>query len=276
MGSSRLARAAASGFLMAAVAAGCVPTGAPSGPPPKPSVPGHWHLVFADDFNGHRLNTARWATCYDWNHLGCTNRGNDELEWYLPGQVSVADGKLTLTARRRTTRGSDGRSYPWTSGMVSTGRDHWNGRPRHVFTHGYFEAAMKIPPQAGMLPAVWLMPAARSTPPELDIAEGLGSTKIIDMTVHWRGPGGQERTAAGSYGPVNYPADYHVFALNWERDSLTWYVDGEIRFRVTDPAKVPRVPMELLFTLAVGYPKLPPPGVHSARMSVDWVRVWQH
>ncbi|MEU5208468.1 glycoside hydrolase family 16 protein [Streptomyces sp. NPDC020742] len=276
MGSCRLARAAASGFLVLAVATGCAAQDGRPTPPPRPSVPGHWRQVFADDFSGSRLNPARWTTCYDWNRGGCTNRGNDELEWYLPGQVSVADGRLTLTARRRATEGTDGRRYPWTSGMVSTGRDHWTARPRHVFTYGYFEAAMRIPPQSGMLPAFWLMPAARHTPPELDIAEALDSTQSIDMTVHWKGPDGSERTAAGSFGPVDFPAGYHVFALNWEPDALTWYIDGEIRFRVTDPAKIPHVPMELLFTLAVGYPTVPPSSVDQARMSVDWVRVWQH
>ncbi|WP_329393419.1 glycoside hydrolase family 16 protein [Streptomyces lydicus] len=276
MGSCRLARAAASGFLALAAATGCASGTRSPTPSPSPPVPGHWREVFADDFGGTRLNPARWTTCYDWNQGGCTNRGNNELEWYRPEQVSVGDGKLTLTARRRTTRGTDGRRYPWTSGMVSTGRNSWNARPRFVFTYGYFEAAVRIPPQAGMLPAFWLMPASRHTPPELDVAEGLGSTDRIEMTVHWKGPAGEERTAAGRFGPVDFPAGHHVFALNWERDALTWYVDGEVRFRVTDPAKIPHVPMELLFTLAVGYPTVPPPGVDHARMSVDWVRVWQH
>ncbi|MFD8546558.1 family 16 glycosylhydrolase [Streptomyces sp. NPDC059649] len=276
MGSSRVVRAAASVFL-ALAAAGCAhDRGSPAAPPTGPRGPGPWHRVFADDFRGDRLNPARWTTCYDWNQGGCTNRGNDELEWYRPGQVSVGDGRLTLTARRRTTRGTDGRVYPWTSGMVSTGRSSWNARPRAVFTYGYFEASVRIPRQGGMLPAFWLMPASRFTPPEIDIAEVLQTPRLIDMTVHWRGPDGDERATAGSFGPVDFPARHHVFALNWERDALTWYIDGEIRFRVTDPAKIPHVPMELLFTLAVGYPALPPPDVHTARMSVDWVRVWQH
>jgi hypothetical protein len=33
--------------------------------------------------------------------------------------------------------------------------------------------------------------------------------------------------------------------------------------------------MEVILNLAVGLPYTPPPGTDSARMLVDWVRVWQ-
>ncbi|WP_327319399.1 glycoside hydrolase family 16 protein [Streptomyces sp. NBC_01235] len=242
---------------------------------PEPPAPGHWKLVFHDEFDGSPLDTRRWATCYDWNRNGCTNSSNHEEQWYLPGQVSVRDGAVSLTAVRRVTRGSDGKTYPWTSGMISTGRDHWDARPRRTFTYGYFEAAIRIPPQAGMFPAFWMMPASRYTPPELDIMEFLGSTRQVSMFTHWRGRDGVPRKERETYGPVNFHARYHVFALLWTRDELTWYVDGVARARVTDPERIPHVPMEVLVDLAVGLPQSPPPSVKSAQMKVDWVRVWQ-
>ncbi|WP_406398284.1 glycoside hydrolase family 16 protein [Streptomyces sp. NBC_00879] len=243
---------------------------------PEPPAAGTWHLVFHDDFNGSKLDTERWVTCYDWNKGGCTNRGNNEAQWYLPGQVSVGGGALSLNAERRSTRGSDGRTYPWTSGMISTGRDHWDGRPRRTFTYGYFEAAIRIPPEGGMFPAFWMMPASRYTPPELDIMEFIGTTQRAFMYVHWRDREGAEQRARGTYGPVDFPAGYHVFGLLWEADELTWYVDGIKRFRVTEADRIPHVAMEVLVNLAVGVPGPPPPSVDSARMRVDWVRVWQH
>ncbi|MGC0336384.1 glycoside hydrolase family 16 protein [Streptomyces sp. SLBN-8D4] len=241
----------------------------------RPPAPGHWRLVFHDEFDGSSLDTRRWATCYDWNRNGCTNSSNHEEQWYLPGQVTVGNGALSLTAVRRATRGSDGKTYPWTSGMVSTGRDHWDGRPRRTFTYGYFESAVRIPSQGGMFPAFWMMPASRHTPPELDVMEFLGSTQEVLMSTHWRGGEGARRTERGTYGPQDFPAGYHVFALLWTRHELTWFVDGLARFRVTDPAGVPHVPMEVLLDLAVGLPHSPPPSVREARMKVDWVRVWQ-
>ncbi|MFF0278279.1 family 16 glycosylhydrolase [Streptomyces sp. NPDC004330] len=248
-------------------------TAPPSAVTPTPSGP--WRLVMSDDFDGDELDDRTWTTCYDWNKQGCTNSGNDELQWYLPEQVSVGDGELTLTAERRETRGSDDHTYPWTSGMISTGRDDWYAEPRRTFTYGYFEAAIRIPAEAGMFPAFWMMPASRFTPPELDIMEFLATTQEVSMYVHWREPDGDEERQSGTYGPVDFPARFHVFGLLWERDRLVWYVDDVERLRVTSPERIPHVPMEVLINLAVGVPKAPPDTVDSARMQVDWVRVWQ-
>ncbi len=246
------------------------------GDPSSPAAPGPWQLVLNDDFNGTHLDTAKWATCYDWNDGGCTNSGNKELEWYLPGQATVNDGALGLTAKRATTPGTDGHTYPWRSGMISTGRDSWSATPRHTFTHGYFAAAVRIPAADGLFPAFWLMPDTRTTPPELDIAEFISSTQEVQMTVHWADPGGGDQHQAETYGPQDFTTGYHVFALDWETGSLTWYVDGVQRYQVTDPGKIPNVPMELLLNLAVGYPDAPPESLSSATMQVDWIRVWQH
>ncbi|MER5866306.1 glycoside hydrolase family 16 protein [Kitasatospora sp. NPDC002040] len=250
----------------------------PTGPPSldAPAAPGDWRLVFQDEFDGARLDGARWATCYDWNDRGCTNRGNRELEWYLPGQVTQGQGVLALTADRRATTGSDGQRYPWASGMVSTGRDSWDATPRRTFTRGYFAAAIRVPPQAGMFPAFWLMPATRQTPPELDVVEFISDPHDAQLTVHWAGPDGSDRHEAVHVGPADYPGGFHVFALAWEQSSLTWYIDGVARHRETDPTRIPDQPMELLLNLAVGYPTAPPDGVDTARLEVDWVRVWQH
>ncbi|MER7772741.1 glycoside hydrolase family 16 protein [Kitasatospora sp. NPDC096140] len=251
-------------------------TSAPGRAPADPAAPGSWHLAFQDGFDGDRLNRSNWTTCYDWNQDGCTNAGNHELEWYRPQQVTVGGGDLTLTAKRSATEGSDGTTYPWTSGMVSTGRDSWNAQPRHTFTYGYFAAAVRIPPEAGMFPAFWLLPESRTTPPELDVAEFISTTQYVQMTVHYTGPNGEDKDQWERYGPQDFPAGYHVFAVDWESDSLTWYVDGVQRYQVTDPEKIPHTAMEVLLNLAVGYPSSPPQSVDTARMTVDWVRVWQH
>ncbi|WP_035850749.1 family 16 glycosylhydrolase [Kitasatospora azatica] len=244
--------------------------------PSAPAAPGPWHLVMQDDFLGSTLNSADWTTCYDWNDGGCTNSGNNELEWYLPGQVKLADGALNLTAQRENTKGTDGHQYSWRSGMVSTGRDSWNATPRHTFTHGYFAAAVRVPAAGGMFPAFWLMPDTRSVPPEIDAAEFIGTTQSVELTLHWPAPDGSDQIEQGSYGPQDFAAGYHVFAVDWESDAVTWYVDGVQRFKVTDPAKIPTGAMEVLLNLAVGFPSPPPESVNSATMQVDWVRIWQH
>ncbi|KOV35877.1 hypothetical protein ADK60_08085, partial [Streptomyces sp. XY431] len=250
-----------------------LPVGADQPPPTGP-----WHSVFRDDFNGSGLDHASWATCYDWNDGGCTNAGNQEDQWYLPSQVSVADGKLTLTAERRATTGSDGKTYPWTSGMVSTGRDQWDGTPRKTFTYGYFAAAIKTTGQAaGMFPAFWLLPAGtRGGLPELDIAEFINTDHYADLNLHAEAPDGTNIDAHYSHGPVDFSSGYHVFGLDWEPDAVTWYVDGVQVFQVTDRSVIPDVPMELILDLAVGYHQSPPADVDRTQVAVDWVAVWQH
>ncbi|MEU7072526.1 glycoside hydrolase family 16 protein [Streptomyces narbonensis] len=273
------ALALSSVLLLTAAACGGTTEGSGAGPAGAattgPTPPDDWRLVLDEDFDGTELDDRTWTTCYDWDKDGCTNSGNDELQWYLPEQVSVRDGELTLTAERRETRGSDDRTYPWTSGMISTGRDDWYGEPRRTFTYGYFEASIRIPAEAGMFPAFWLMPDSRFTPPEIDIMEFLDSTQEVSMYVHWRDEDGDEDRQRGTYGPVDFPAEFHVFGLLWEPHKLVWYVDGVEHLRVTDTHRIPDVPMEILINLAVGVPKAPPASVDSARMDVDWVRVWE-
>ena len=249
----------------------------PSGPgsPASVGLAGAWSRVFHDGFSGDQLDGASWVTCYDWNNGGCTNAGNHELEWYQPGQVSVADGTLSLTAQRQVTSASDGTAYPWTSGMISTGRETKSLPPRHTFTYGFFSAKIKVPAQLGMFPAFWLMPQTGSSPPELDVVEFNGNEQTALMTVHWAGPGGADKFSQSLYGPANFPAAFHEFAVNWQPDSITWYIDGVARRTVTDAAIIPKVPMEMLFTLAVGFPDAPPADVSRATMQIQDVQVWQ-
>ncbi|MFB7615022.1 family 16 glycosylhydrolase [Kitasatospora sp. NPDC056181] len=244
----------------------------------QPPGTGPWHQAFRDDFNGTSLDGSKWTTCYDWNVRGCSNTGNHEDEWYLPGQVSVADGALTLTAQRQPTQGSDGKTYPWTSGMVSTGRDNWDGTPRHTFTYGYFAAALRTTDQPlGMFPAFWLLSAnTRGGLPELDTVEFINTNQYADLNLHAEAPDGSNIDAHYAHGPQDYSLGYHVFGLDWEPDAVTWYVDGVQVFQVTDPAAIPTTPMELILNLAVGYQQSPPPTVDKTQVQVDWVAVWQH
>ncbi|MGW6912417.1 glycoside hydrolase family 16 protein [Kitasatospora sp. NPDC054939] len=246
-------------------------------PADNPPGPGPWREVFRDDFTAGDLDTADWATCYDWNRRGCTNAGNAEDQWYLPGQVAVRDGALVLTADRRTTPGSDGISYPWTAGMVTTGRDNWDATPRHTFTYGWFAAAIELPDRpTGFFPAFWLIPeATRGTPPEIDIAEFPNTDRYVHGNLHWPAADGTDRSIGQNYGPGGFGAGYHVYAVDWQPDRVTWYVDGQPWFTVTDPAKIPSVAMELVINLAVGYLQSPPAAVGEAQLKVDWVAVWQ-
>jgi len=120
-------------------------------------------LIFADEFDGSALDDSKWNPCYPWGDQGCTNSGNAEEEWYLPGEILVENGLLRLRARENAVSGSDGKSYPYTSGMVSS-------HDRFSTTYGYFEMRAKMPRGKGLWPAFWLLPDSREWPPEIDIS----------------------------------------------------------------------------------------------------------
>jgi beta-glucanase (GH16 family) len=238
----------------------------------EPPAPGPWHLVFTD--HGFRSNS--WVTCYDWNDHGCTNSTNDDKQWYLPQQVSVANGVATLTARRQSIVGSTGKHYAWVSGMISTGRASWNARPKFTFTYGYVQAQINLPATYGTMPAFWLMPATEHTPPEVDIIEMLADKTYPAMTLHWPGPHNADLFSQARYGPGKFTGGYHTYGVDWERNAITWYIDGVPRYKVTDPTHIPHQAMEILLTLEVGYPHSPPPSINSAEVRIRDVRVWQH
>jgi beta-glucanase (GH16 family) len=251
------------------------PPGTESPASSGPAIGGRWHLAFADEFSGPALDASRWVTCYDWNVSGCTNAGNHESQWYLPGQVSVASDTATLTAQRRPTHGSDGKVYPWASGMLSTGRSSWTGRPRFAFTYGYLEARIRMPSEQGMFPAFWLLAADERADAEIDVVEMIGTHTSALMNLHWIAASGAKVQAPRTFGPIDYSAGYHDFAVDWEPGSVTWYIDGVARDVITNSRTVPSVPMEIICTLAVGIPHPPPPSVTSGSMSIAWVRLWQ-
>jgi beta-glucanase (GH16 family) len=241
-----------------------------------PPAPGKWHLAFEDEFPGTSLNPGKWVTCYDWNDGGCTNPGNAELEWYLPEQVKVADGAAVLTAQRKDTAGSGGHVFPWTSGMLSTGRPAWDADPRFVFTYGYLEANIRMPAEDSMFPAFWLLSADKRGSPEIDVAEMYGSRETAHMSLHWQTAEGTPSVKSSTHGPLDFSAAYHDFGVDWEPGHVTWYIDGVPRYSVSEGESVPTTPMEILFTLAIGFPRPPPDGVTSATMSIRRVRLWQH
>jgi beta-glucanase (GH16 family) len=237
-------------------------------------------LVFADEFEQATLDASRWTTCYWWDDAGCTNSGNDELEWYLPGNVGVEDGVLRLEAREQPVRGSDGEQYPYTSGMVTTGRDadDQEQRARFGFRYGRVEARMRMPRGKGLWPALWLLPLTHESRPEIDVMEVLGDTPST-LRAHFLYLDDGERVTRGhTWAGEDTSAGWHVYGLRWTPDELVWLVDGEEQWRFSDAEHVPHETMYLLINLAVGgeWPGDPAASTEfPAALEVDYVRIWQ-
>lgn len=258
------------------------PSMTPTPKPPKPLGPtGSWKLMFSDEFNTMVLDQNRWKTCHWWGEDGCTISTNDELEWYQPNNVRVQDGMLVLEAQKQEVHGSDGKSYQYTSGMVSSGRatSDRTQSPGFSFKYGFAEIRARVPSGQGLWPAFWMLPITHNPKPEIDIVEILGNDPdTIKMFYHYLSAEGNIAKSGGEWIGPDYSQDWHIFGVDWQPDQIIWYVDGVTRFKFTEAAYIPAEPMYLILNLAVGgnWPGSPNADTSfPSRFEIDYVRVFQ-
>ncbi|MBD0286991.1 MAG: glycoside hydrolase family 16 protein [Flavisolibacter sp.] len=225
------------------------------------------NLVWADEFNGTSVNKANWG--YD---LGGGGWGNNEKEYYQAANATVANGNLVITAKKQRVKG-----YAYTSARLKT-------QGKQEFTYGRIEARIKLPMGQGLWPAFWMLGANINTVSwpacgEIDIMEHINVENTIYGTIHW------DNNGHASYGgnTTTTPADYHIYAVEWDAASIRWYVDNTLYATANiqngiNGTEEFQKPFFILLNLAVGgnWPgqtidnsKLP------ASMYVDYVRVYQ-
>ncbi len=216
------------------------------------------HLVFSDNFDAPAINDKVWNTSYP--------SGKEELQYYSPNAFSFKNGWLIITANNNG--GSDDQKY--TSGIITT-------QGKFQPTYGYFEIRAKIPHGQGLFPAFWLLPASGKWPPELDVFEFLGQNPYtVHMSSHWSDTSGNLRNQTQSHNGPDYSNGFNTYAIDWEPDKITWYVNGIERYSTTEG--VPHEPMFLLIDLAVGGVWAGPPNNKTqfpSYLAVDYVKVYQ-
>jgi beta-glucanase (GH16 family) len=229
-------------------------------------------------FDDGELDPEIWNTCHWWADEGCTIATNDELEWYLPEQVSVSDGALRLAADRNPIQGSDGEWYEFRSGMVTTGPPPMqeDEPAKLAFTYGTLEARLRVPAGRGLWPAVWLLPASRQSRPEIDLLEVVGQNpREVIMHLHPKGRSNESPSQRYQVPGPSLAEDWHTIRLDWSAGRLDFIVDGVRVWRVTG-RHVPAEPMYLVLNLAVGgvYPGRPDDETEfPATFLIDYVRI---
>ncbi|MGH9279728.1 MAG: family 16 glycosylhydrolase, partial [Acidimicrobiales bacterium] len=235
-------------------------------------------LVFSDEFDGTALNASRWHTCSWWSTTTCSIETNNELELYTKNNVSVANGVLTLQARRENAVAWNGKTYSYTSGMVSSGGRSGEIAPGFTFQYGYMEARVKVPAGNGLWPAFWTLPADYTWPPEIDAMEIIGDDPdTVHMHYHYVDAGGTLRDTGTAWTGPDFSLGWHAFGVDWQPGALVWYVDGVERARFTDATAITSKPSYLVLNLAVGgnWPGSPDAStVFPSDYLVDYVRVW--
>lgn len=241
-----------------------------------------WNMIFHDDFNGNSLDTKKWTTCYFNFKVGDNSCDHDqnELELYQPNNVSVSNGTLTLRAEKQTVDAPNGQTYDYTSGMITTGpTTGTSNNTRFSFKYGYMEMRAKVPAGQGLWPAFWTLPTDLDWPPEIDVFEILGNApNVINMHYHYQNGTDNGGDNGKTWKGPNFSAGWHTYAVDWEPDAITWYVDGVERRTYTDTSHITSKPMYLLANLAVGgnWPGSPDDSTHfPALYQIDYIRVWQ-
>ena len=278
-----LVKGALRALPLVAVLSALIAPAAVAAPPALTDPTQTWEQTFGDEFNGVAVDPTKWATCYWWvSGNACTNPNNGEQELYTPANVIESDGTLKLRAQKQTTLGPDGKTYDYTSGMISSGRDTslLSTPPRYEFKYGYTEMRAKLPKGTGLWPAFWTLPSSQGWPPEIDAMENrVDRPNDINVGVYNKDANGN--TVHGSVwvnGLADYTAGYHTFAVDWEPAYIDWYVDGVLRIRVTDPVRIPTQPMYVIANLAVGgsWPGAPDASTpFPSDLDIDWIHVYQ-
>jgi beta-glucanase (GH16 family) len=255
-------------------------------------------VSFFEDFAGPAIDRAVW------NVVTTGRTVNNEQQAYVdaPETLSIvsgdaargaSNGALAIHARYTPNfRTPEGRAFDFTSGRMDT-------RGKMSFTYGTAAARIRLTPGQGLWPAFWALgDGAWPATGEIDIMENVGEPDWTNVALH--GPGYSGNTPLVSRRPFTAPDDvsnWHVYAVDWTPDGLTFTVDGQVFYEVPK-TKVETYgrwaydnPKYLIVNLAIGgqypqsvnkattpYPGLPASTVDlikadKAVMLVDWIRV---
>lgn len=233
-----------------------------------------WKLVWADEFNGSKINSRYWSKI---------ERGNPDWKKHMSPHKSlyaVKRGNLILRGIVNPNTKKD--PVPFLTGGIST-------EGKFSFCEGKIEIRAKLDSAQGAWPALWLLPDIpnRKWPDdgEIDLMEHLNFDNIVYQTVHTKYTKGKNggNPPFGGTAPIKRDG-YNVYGLEWYPDKLVFFVNGKKTFtypRVRAKAKDGQWPFTKPFYILVDMQlggswvgKVNPDQL-PVEMHVDWVRVYK-
>ena len=231
-------------------------------------------LVFSDEFNkpdGTLPDPEVWTPCVR----------HPKVTWarFLSNSPKVAfiqDGNLVLRAIPNPNRSTD--DVDMLTGGI-------NSSQKFAFRYGRVECRALVNPFVGNFPAIWMMPKTALAWPkggEIDIFEQINTEQKAYSTVHsaWT-KSHPDETHSGN---VNLPMNrYHIYALEWEKDVLTFFADGKqvYQYKKQNDSQeqwpFDKSDFYLILNQSVGdgtWAKMPDV-MHTYEMRIDWIRVYQ-
>ena len=237
----------------------------------------NWELTWSDEFNG---TAGTLPDASKWNFdIGNNGWGNKELQAYTNSAQNVSmdgNGNLVITAKKENVNGAQ-----YTSARINT---------KNLFSQAYgkFEARLIAPYGQGLWPAFWLLGSNIDTANwpqcgEIDIFEMRGAKPSINNgSMHGPGfSGGNALTNSYALFNSRFDVDYHTFAIEWDVNSVDYFVDGYL-YQHIEKSSVPQWvydhPFYMILNVAVGgnYGGNPITGTPFPQtMTIDYVRVYK-
>ena len=184
-----------------------------------------WKMVWHDEFDGTKLDEAKWVYRPDGQRKG---------GWWDRSAVSL-DGKghLSIKTFREGEKVIDG--------CVTT-----MGKFEHAF--GYYVARIQFQKQPGHWSAFWMMPRGFGKGAiggrdgtEIDIMEKPWLDERLQHTFHWNGYGKDHKSEGKLIKVPGVMEGWHTFAIWWTPEEYVFYVDGKETWRTKGggPSQVP-------------------------------------
>jgi|GEM_PF-634213 len=250
--------------------------------PSNTITPKGWVQVWSDEFNYNGLpDSTKWG--YDVG-TGLSGWGNNELEYYTFKNLNnarVKDTVLIIEARNEQYNNS---SYT-SARLVSADKGDW--------TYGRFEIRAKLPGGTGTWPAIWMLSTDKTygngkwpDNGEIDIMEHVGyDPGNVIGAVHcnlYNGMNNRQKNAVTAVPDAE--TAFHVYALEWNKDSINIFVDDVKYFTMINEntgwqAWPFNKNFHLILNVAVGgnwggkYGVVP--SIFPQQMVIDYVRVFQ-
>jgi beta-glucanase (GH16 family) len=191
---------------------------------------GNWQCTFDDEFSSNTLDTTKWTiqqTSNSGYHSG------KECFTASPNNVSIANGVLSLTARKEAAQfycasPLIGYLTSYTSGMVST-------KGKFSQAYGRFEVRAKLPPATikGLQESFWLWPDNSTKygllwpqSGEIDIAEVY--SQYADRAIpyiHYTA-GAVDPNVTNNYCLISDISQFHSYVVEWTPNTITVIYDG--------------------------------------------------
>ncbi len=231
------------------------------------------NLVWQENFIGNQLNETVWN--FEMGN-GCPDIcgwGNNERQEYTRDNHLLKGGNLIITAKK------DGDRY--TSTRVTT-------KGKKEFQYGRIECRAKLPTGQGIWPAFWML--GSNIPQvgwpksgEIDILEYIGRDPAqVYTTLHTQNGHGENGHSKKTQ-IVGIEEGFHIFAVDWEKNRMDFFVDDELVFTYNPKIKNEESwpfnqPFYIIVNMAVGGnfggPEVDD-SIFPQQFEIDYIKVYQ-